>query len=127
MPPGSRTRTFDTVAAGYPPTVQALARATRALVLELVPNADVQVDPAGPYVAFGYGTGYKAIVCAISFNKTGVKLALTRGASLPDPDHLLEGAGKVHRHIVIKTPADVDRAGVRKLVRAALAAWKAQA
>jgi len=126
MPSGTRTRTFATVAEGYPPAVQALARATRALVLELVPDADESVDPAGPYIGYGYGTGYKSLVCVISLSKTGVKLALTRGASLPDPDHLLEGAGKVHRHILIKTPADVVRAGVRKLVRAALAAWKAQ-
>ena len=48
-----------------------------------------------------------------------MKVGIVGGASFADPDGLLEGRGKRHRHIVLKTAADLDRAAVRDLVRAA--------
>jgi hypothetical protein len=54
-----------------------------------------------------------------------VKLGLVGGA-LSDPHGLLEGRGKVHRYIALKTAADLDKAGVRQLVQAARAAWQAR-
>ena len=53
-----------------------------------------------------------------------MKLGVARGTSLPDPKKLLQGSGKANRHVVIKTPEDLETPGLRPLVRAALAAWK---
>ena len=64
------------------------------------------------------------MVSYITVSQQGVKLGVARGASLPDPKKLLQGSGKSNRHVVIKTPGDLETPGIRQLVRAALAAWK---
>jgi len=114
-----KTRTFAELLKTYSPDVQTVARRTRAFILDMLPNAKESVDGSGPYVGYGYGSGYKGLVCTIIVSKTGVKLGLAGGAKLADPTGLLEGTGKVHRYIVVKTPDDLQKAGVRTLVRAA--------
>ena len=118
------TRTLSELLAPYPPQVQALARNTRALICDLLPGVEEAVDASGPYVSYGYAPGYKGVVCYMTVSRSGVKLGLAGGASLPDPRRLLEGEGKVHRHISIASPPDLRRPGVRPLVRAAAAAWR---
>ena len=46
---------------------------------------------------------------------------LAQGAELPDPLGLLAGTGKRARHVKIQQSGDVDRAGVRALLEAAVA------
>ena len=50
-----------------------------------------------------------------------VRLGLYRGAELPDPSGLLEGHGKVHRHVKLRTSEDLDRPALRDLMAAAAA------
>jgi hypothetical protein len=45
------------------------------------------------------GSGYKGLVFVISPFKTHVNLGIVHGATLADPAGLLEGTGKVHRHV----------------------------
>ena len=118
------TRTFKELVAPYPREVQALARAARALMLDLLPKVTEMVDPKGPYIQYGYARDYKDIVGYITVNQKGLKLGVARGATLPDPKKLLKGTGKGNRHVVISTPADLRTPGLRQLVRAAAAAWK---
>ncbi len=118
------TRTFDTLLAKYPREIQDLARHARTLVQELLPGSEESVDSSGPYVFYGYGPGYKGIVCNLSVSKTGVKLGLVRGIELSDPQRLLEGKGKFHRHIPLKRPSDLGKPGIKQLVRSTLAAWR---
>ena len=49
-----------------------------------------------------------------------VTLFFLRGASLPDPDRVLKGAGSVVRHLVVRGPADLERPAVRKLMNEAI-------
>lgn len=123
-PAATSTRTVSQMLAPYPRDVQALARATRALMLELLPKSTETLDSSGPYITYGYESGYKGVVGYITVNKKDVKLGIAGGASIPDPKKLLQGSGKVHRHVVIKKPEDLQTPGLRALVRAALAAWK---
>jgi hypothetical protein len=117
-------RTLNEMLAPYPRDVQALARAARALMMELLPRVKETVDPTGPYITYAYEPGYKGVVSYITVSKQGVKFGVARGASLPDPKKLLQGSGKGNRHVVIKTLDDLETPGLRQLVRAALAAWK---
>jgi hypothetical protein len=117
--PKAKPRTFEQVLAPYPVEVQAIARQTRTSVLELLPSPIETVDGSGPYISYGSTSGYKGIVCTIIVSKGGVKLGLSGGASLADPDALLEGSGKVHRYIVIKSAGDLRRPEVLSLIRAA--------
>jgi len=118
------TRTLKEMLAPYPRDVQALARAARALMMEVLPKVKETVDATGPYITYAYEPGYKGVVSYITVSKQGVKLGVARATSLPDPKKLLQGSGKANRHVVIKTPEDLETPGLRPLVRAALAAWK---
>ena len=117
-------RSFAELLAAYPPAVQTLARQAQTLILKVIPKAEETVDGTGPYVGYGYGPGYKGLVAAIILSKTGVKIGLGQGATLPDPTGLLAGAGKVHRHVAIVSAADLSRPGLRPLLQAALDDWK---
>jgi hypothetical protein len=64
------------------------------------------------------------MVATLILSRRGVKLGLVCGSELPDPKHLLAGAGKVHRHIAFAELDQVGRPGVKALLQAAYAAWK---
>jgi hypothetical protein len=117
-------RAFDDLIGAYPPGVQTLALQARTLLFELLPGAEESVDSSGPYVSYGYGPGYKGVVCYMTISRTGVKLGIAGGAALDDPHGLLEGSGKVHRHVALRAPADLRRRGLKPLVRAGLSAWR---
>jgi hypothetical protein len=53
-----------------------------------------------------------------------MKLGLYRGALLSDPDGLLEGSGKVHRHVRILADDTPRPAAIARLLETARAAWK---
>jgi hypothetical protein len=114
--PEAGARTFDEVLRPFPDTVQELAQCTRDRVRELLPGVSEYVDTSGPYIGYGYAAGYKGQVCTIIVSKSEVKLGLSGGASLADPDGLLEGSGKVHRYIRIQSEADLRRPAVAKLI-----------
>jgi hypothetical protein len=115
---------FTTLLASYSKGVQDTARAARQLILGLIPGAVEVVDAKTAVIGYGYGTGYKEMVCTLILSKGGVKLGLVGGASLPDPRKLLEGSGKVHRYIPLGRPADLRRPGLRPLLHATLSAWR---
>ena len=75
-------------------------------------------------MGYGFGPGYSDAICTIIPSKTGIKLGIVDGASLEDPDGLLEGSGKRHKHVVVKTAADARSAALKRLLKTALAAWK---
>ena len=54
-----------------------------------------------------------------------VNLGFFQGASLTDPQGLLEGTGAKLRHLKLRTVADTEKAGVRALVKEAYAERKA--
>jgi hypothetical protein len=108
----------------YPPEVQASALRARELILRTLSRAEETVDPSSKLLGYGYGSGYRGVVCTLILSKAGVKLGVFRGAELPDPERLLAGSGKVHRYISFKSAGDVERRGVTQLLVEALAAWQ---
>jgi len=117
-------RTFQDLLAKYPDDVQELALATRKFILQTVREAQEIVDSSAPVIGYGYGPGYKDMICTMILSKSGVKLGFAGGASLPDPDKLMQGTGKVHRYIQLNSPADLKRRGLKPLLRAALDAYR---
>ena len=113
--------------ARYPPGVQALAADARRLITRQLPRVTESADASAGLLAYGYGPGYKGTVCTLLLSKGGVKIGLVRGSELDDPHGLLEGSGKVHRYIAVKTATDLDKPGVTDLIAATYKAWKARA
>jgi hypothetical protein len=108
----------------YSPEVQKLALATRKFALKLVPKATEMVDIKSKVIGFGFGTGYKDMICSLMPAKTWVTLGIAWGAELPDPQGLMEGAGKVHRHVKLKSEADLKAPALEALLKASLARWE---
>lgn len=117
-------RTFDELLGRYPPDVQTLASAARRWLGKLLPRVEETVDSSAPVIGYGYGPGYRGTVCTLILSQSGVKLGLVRGSELADPRGLLEGSGRVHRHVQLHTLSDLRKAGVSQLVKAAHKAWK---
>jgi hypothetical protein len=113
-------RSFDEVSKSYSSDVQAIAARARTLITGLMPTAEETVDPTADIVSYGFGSGYRGMICTIIFSKGGVKLGLVGGAKLPDPERLLQGRGKTHKYVDLRTVADVSRPGVERLIKSAL-------
>ncbi len=103
----------------YTPEVRDLAMRIRALVLDALPAAIEIVDPPSRIVAYGFGSRYADLVCAIQPHKSHTNLIFSKGAALPDPHGLLTGAGRRARHVKIEKVADIERPGLRALIEAA--------
>ena len=112
---------------GYPPAVADVARAVRETVLAALPGCEEQADAAANVVGFGYGPGYKGLICTLILSKKGVKLGVSGGAALPDPHGLLEGSGKVHRYVAVADCAAAGDPRLAELLATALAAYRSRA
>ena len=113
--------------ARYPDAVQALAADAARLIRRLLPGVGEGADLSSGMLSYGFGPGYKGMVCTLILSQSGVKIGLVRGSELDDPHGLLGGRGKVHRHIELKAAADLRRPGVGDLIAASYAAWRARA
>jgi hypothetical protein len=69
---------------------------------------------------FGFSGKMKDMFCYIATNAGHVNLGFPRGASLPDPNRVLEGEGKAMRHIKFVSLRDVERPFVRRYIQAAM-------
>jgi hypothetical protein len=116
-----RSKDVDGLLAPYAPEVRDLALAARSLVLEMIPNVTEGVDVKARMIGYSYGPRYVDMVCMLMPTKAGVNLGIAYAMQLPDPKKLLEGTGKLHRHVKFKSEADLERAGLKALLKAALA------
>jgi hypothetical protein len=111
---------FNEILAASSPKVRDLATRALELIRNVMPNV-VEVPWPTQGIA-GYGVGPKKMsehFCYISTHKDHIDLGFNYGSELPDPEGLLEGTGKLFRHIKINTPEDLDRPAVRLLLEAA--------
>ena len=120
MPAG----TWRELIASYPPEVQRLATRTRELVLRSLPGVKEMFDASARILGFGFGEGYAGMICVVMPTKVGVNLGFYRAIDLPDPQGLLEGTGKLHRHVKLRSEADLKKPGLKTLLKQADKAWQ---
>ena len=108
----------------YKPEIQKLIHAARGTLRVAFRGATETADPQAHLLGYSYGSGYKGTVATLILSKTGVKIGIPYGSSLPDPAHLLAGEGKVHRHVAIKNPAELRAPELKELLQNALRAWE---
>lgn len=126
MKPAEQVAEIDELLRGYADAVRETANAARGLLMNALPGIEEKADFSAKLIGYSYGPGYKGVVCTLILSKTGVKLGLFRGAELPDPRKLMAGEGKVHRHVQLRSPADLEQPGLKTLLQAALKAWRAR-
>ena len=113
--------TFKDALARSNPQTKKLANALRRLISEVYPKV-VEV-PWPRLKVVGYGIGPKKSTehfCYIAPYDEHVNLGFNYGLVLPDPDQLMEGAGRKFRHVKIKNLEDVENPGLKKLLQAAI-------
>jgi hypothetical protein len=106
---------LDTFLEGFDPAAAQLAKATRALILDVFPDA-IEVAE-GKEIGYGFDRGYRGLVFAISLKKGGINLGIADGASVADPDGLLRGEGKRHRHVPVTDGEILEQPALRELLR----------
>ena len=62
------------------------------------------------------------MVSTIMPTKAGVNLGISYAMELPDPKAILEGTGKLHRQVKLKSQSDLESAALKSLLKAAVAA-----
>jgi hypothetical protein len=110
--------------APYAPEIRSLALKVRALVLDLLPDVQEQIDAPAKIIGYGFGPKYEDTICVIMPAKGWITLGFYRATELPDPDGLLQGTGKIHRHAKLKAEEDIDSPALRALLDAALDAYR---
>ena len=99
-----------------------LALATRKLVLEEAPDSTELIYDAYNVVATGYGFTGRPSDCFIhiAVYAKWVNLGFHRGSELSDPKGVLQGTGRLIRHIRISKPEDLAAPAVRAFVKQAI-------
>ena len=108
---------FDEIVSGVSPHARQLAEQARTLIRDVYP-AIVEV-PWPKQRVIGYGVGLKKMsehFCYISVSRNHINLGFMYGAELPDPEKLLEGSGKLLRHVRIDNLEQLSKPALRQLL-----------
>src|SRR5262245_8880456 len=108
--------------AKYTPEIGALGQAALAKMRERLPGSIELVYDNYNALAIGFGPTERAsdAIFSIALYPRWVSLFCLRGAAIPDPQKLMKGSGKVVRHIVLESAADLDKPAVKALMKRAL-------
>src|ERR1019366_3181416 len=106
----------------YTPAIATLARACLAKMRTRLPGAVQLVYDNYNALVVGFGPSERAseAVFSIALYPRWVTLFFLQGAGLADPRQLLKGSGKVVRHIVLGSAADLDLPAIQDLMAKAL-------
>ncbi len=96
----------------------------RKIILPKLPGIIEQIDLPAKMIAYCYGQKYIEMICTIIPSRKGIKLGFYKGADLPDPQHLLQGTGKISRYVEIKAGEKINSKAVTELLKNALAAYE---
>ena len=112
--------------AKFDPANARLIRALRTELHKLLPTAVEIVYDNYNFFVIGYSTTERPSDCIVSLAAAanGVGLSFYYGSSLPDPQHLLLGSGKQNRFVRLPDVMTLRSAGVRTLIKAAVAQAK---
>ncbi len=110
----------------FEPANAKLIRLCRVELRKLMPNAIELVYDNFNFFVIGYCTTPRASDCIVSIAAAanGVGISFYHGASLADPDKLLQGSGKQNRFIRVPTIKTLRSPQVLALINAAIAQAK---
>jgi hypothetical protein len=108
--------------ANFEPATAALIRGVRRGLRRRLPTAVELVYDNYNFFVIGFGPTERASECVVSLAAAanGVMLSFLQGASLPDPDGVLLGAGKQNRFVRLPSAATLSEPAVEALLRAAV-------
>jgi hypothetical protein len=119
----STAKQLDGFIAKFEPAMSKLIRECRAELRKLLPTAIEIIYDNSNFFVIGYCTTERPSSCIVSIAAAanGVGLSFYRGATLPDPEHLLLGTGKQNRFVRLPSIETLRAPGVLTLIDAAIA------
>jgi hypothetical protein len=100
--------------------VRELAYQLRSLVVKVMPGVVEVPWPRMRMASYGVGPRKKSEhFCYISVQKADVNLGFYYGAELPDPEGLLQGTGKLLRHVKVRGASALRTKALRQLLKVA--------
>ncbi|QTE30368.1 DUF1801 domain-containing protein [Pengzhenrongella sicca] len=111
---------FRAMLAGSPESIAELAMLARGLIFDVLPQT---VEVVWPHQRIaGFGTGPKKLTehfVWLAPRSKHVAFGFSYGSELPAPDGLLEGTGRLMRHVKIRAATDLANPELRRLVEVA--------
>jgi hypothetical protein len=117
------THTFE-ILNQYEEKISSLGSALREFLLQELQEISELPDVPANVIHYAYAPGYKGLICTIIPSKKGIKLGFNRGTGLHDPQGILQGSGKLHLYVEIKSEADIKKPALKKLLKEAVKAWQ---
>lgn len=115
---GTTNFQFEQVIGGLSAPVQSLARETRKLIHDILPEVVEVVWVQQKNIGFGTGIKKKTEhFCWLMPATKHMTLGFNYGAELPDPAQLLEGTGKLFRHVKISSVEQLKDPALIELLR----------
>ncbi|AVP97978.1 hypothetical protein C7S18_12540 [Ahniella affigens] len=116
----------DAVLESASPPMRALAEALMQQVLRLHPEPCIVAWPKQRIISFGFGPKKMSEhYCYIGIQSKHINAGFYYGATLPDPESLLEGTGKYLRHVKVASAATLQQPSMTTLLTAAIAERRA--
>ncbi len=111
---------FRGILADVPGPIAQLALKARALIFDVLPQT---VEVVWPHQkTAGYGTGPKKMTehfIWLAPQARHLVFGFFYGTELPAPEGLLEGTGRLMRHVKIRSDADLENPELRRLIEVA--------
>jgi hypothetical protein len=112
------TKTYEEFLANQPTEIVDLLVEARGLLFKYLPGAVESVDNEN--LGYGFSPGYKGLVLVLTPQKDYINLGIWDGASLADPNGLMEGSGQRHRHIKLRSVQPLENPALIDLIRDAI-------
>jgi hypothetical protein len=93
----------------------------RKVLFAVFPNAAEQIDAKAGTITYSLTTKNTCLpVFVVVPHMKHVNLIFTQGAQIPDPQHLLNGSGKLVRHFKMRSESQTEDHAFRQLLQDAL-------
>ena len=118
----SPARQLAAFIARFDPAAASLIRASRRTMRRRFPTAIELVYDNYNFLAIGYCSTERASDCIVSLAAAanGVGLSFYHGATLSDPEKILQGSGKQNRFVRLPSAATLTEPAVEALIQAAI-------
>ena len=123
MATNSPAAQLDAFVARYSPDIAAQVRAMLKKLRSRLPGAVEMVYDNYYALVIGFCPVERAseVIVSLAVYPNHISLCFFAGDRLPDPEKLLQGSGKIARHIRLEGPEMLDTPAVKALIKAAIA------
>jgi hypothetical protein len=120
--PESEAKQLDGFIAKFSPEIAAMTNAVLKKMRKRYPTAQVLVYDNYNALAIGFAPGEKAgeAIFSIAVYPKWVSLFFLQAKGVPDPERLLKGSGNVAKHVVLKSPDDLEIPAIAAMMDAVL-------